>query len=191
MDRLSNIIGAFNDLSGNVASTDRERIHKLIPQDIPSRVLADGAHQNARKNPDQRNARIEHDKALQRVMTSVLQDDTELFRQFSDNESFRRVRAGGGSSRDAPAVMMQPTDLWRINHAASGGIAAPRGRGVACFRALGSIRWCLDTRLPNCPKMSSLSAEDDPEDAIPDSKLRMLLIPPVDRELARARPRSR
>lgn len=36
------------------------------------------------------NARIEHDKALARVMTAVLKDDTELFKQFMDNESFRR-----------------------------------------------------------------------------------------------------
>ena len=39
---------------------------------------------------DRQNARIEHDKALARVMTAVLKDDTELFKQFSDNESFRR-----------------------------------------------------------------------------------------------------
>jgi type I site-specific restriction-modification system R (restriction) subunit len=43
-----------------------------------------------RKNSDKQNARIEHDKALQRVMTAVLKDDTELFKQFMDNESFRR-----------------------------------------------------------------------------------------------------
>ena len=42
------------------------------------------------KNSDKQNARIEHDKALARVMTAVLKDDTELFKQFSDNESFRR-----------------------------------------------------------------------------------------------------
>ena len=35
-------------------------------------------------------ARIEHDRALGRVMTALLKDDTELFKQFSDNESFRR-----------------------------------------------------------------------------------------------------
>ena len=33
---------------------------------------------------------IEHHKALARVMTAVLKDDTELFKQFSDNESFRK-----------------------------------------------------------------------------------------------------
>ena len=42
------------------------------------------------KNTDKQNARIEHDKALARVMTAVLKDDTELFKQFSDNESFKR-----------------------------------------------------------------------------------------------------
>jgi len=42
------------------------------------------------KNSDKQNARIEHDKALVRVMTGLLADDTELFKQFSDNESFKR-----------------------------------------------------------------------------------------------------
>jgi hypothetical protein len=40
--------------------------------------------------PSRQNARIEHDEALRRVMTALLKDDTELFKQFSDNESFRR-----------------------------------------------------------------------------------------------------
>jgi len=53
-------------------------------------VAADRAYQNAKRNNDKQNARIEHDKALARVMNGVLKDDTELFRQFSDNESFRR-----------------------------------------------------------------------------------------------------
>jgi hypothetical protein len=54
-------------------------VHKLITEDIPSRVAADKAYQNARQNSDKQNARIEHDKALARVMTAVLRDDTELF----------------------------------------------------------------------------------------------------------------
>ena len=31
-----------------------------------------------------------HDKALERVVVSLMRDDTELFKQFMDNESFRR-----------------------------------------------------------------------------------------------------
>ncbi len=69
---------------------DTDRVHKLITEDIPARVAADSAYQNAKQNSDKQNARIEHDKALGRVMTAVLKDDTQLFKQFSDNEGFRR-----------------------------------------------------------------------------------------------------
>ncbi|MCB1917145.1 MAG: type I restriction endonuclease subunit R [Rhodocyclaceae bacterium] len=90
LDRLSNILKAFNDQFGNVSWSDADRVHKLITEDIPNRVAADKAYRNARQNSDKQNARIEHDKALARVMTAVLKDDTELFKQFMDNESFRR-----------------------------------------------------------------------------------------------------
>ena len=90
IDHLSNIIKAFNDQFGNIPWTDADRVRKLITEEIPARVAADTAYQNARKYSDRQNARIEHDKALLRVMTALLQDDTELFRQFSDNDSFRR-----------------------------------------------------------------------------------------------------
>jgi len=90
LDRLSNILQTFNDQFGNIPWTDADRVHRLITEEIPSRVAADTAYQNAQRNSDRQNARIEHDKALSRVMTAVLKDDTELFKQFMDNESFRR-----------------------------------------------------------------------------------------------------
>lgn len=90
LDRLSNIIKSFNDHFGNVKWSDEDRVRRLISVDIPKRVSADRAYQNAKQNSDKQNARIEHDKALARVMTAVLKDDTELFKQFMDNESFKR-----------------------------------------------------------------------------------------------------
>ena len=90
LDRLPNIIKTFNDQFGNIPWTDTDRVHRLITEDIPNRVAVDTAYQNARLNSDKQNARIEHDKALNRVMTAVLKDDTELFKQFMDNESFKR-----------------------------------------------------------------------------------------------------
>lgn len=90
LDRLSNIIKTFNDQFSNIAWSDSDRVHKLITEDIPARVAADTAFQNARKNSDKQNARIEHDKALLRVIVSLMKDDTELFKQFQDNDSFRR-----------------------------------------------------------------------------------------------------
>lgn len=90
LDKLSNILKTFNDQFGNIAWADEDRIRRLITEEIPSRVAADTAYQNAKKNSDKQNARIEHDKALGRVIIDMMKDDTELFKQFSDNESFRR-----------------------------------------------------------------------------------------------------
>ena len=89
-DRLSSILKTFNDQFGNIEWQDVDRVRNLITVEIPRKVSVDAAYQNARQNSDRQNARIEHDKALGRVMTGLLKDDTELFRQFSDNESFRK-----------------------------------------------------------------------------------------------------
>ena len=90
LDRLSNIIRSFNDLFGNIPWGDADRVHKKITEEIPNLVAADTAYRNAKQNSDRQNARIEHDKALGRVMTGMMHDDTVLFKEFMDNESFRR-----------------------------------------------------------------------------------------------------
>ena len=90
LDRLSNIVKTFNEMFGNIQWGDADRIGKLISEEIPARVAADHAYLNAQANSDKQNARIEHDKALGRVMTALVKDDTELFKQYSDNESFRK-----------------------------------------------------------------------------------------------------
>ncbi|MHC4143384.1 MAG: type I restriction endonuclease subunit R [Planctomycetota bacterium] len=106
MDRLSNIIKTFNEQFGNIPWVNSDRVHRLITEEIPARVAADGAYRNAQQNSDKQNARIEHDKALARVMTAVLKDDTELFKQFMDNEGFKRWMTDTvfGLTYDQPAV---------------------------------------------------------------------------------------
>ena len=90
MDRLSNIIREFNEQFGNTDWKDQDKIARVIAEELPTKVAADRAYQNAMANSDKQNARIEHDKALQRAITDYLVDHTELFKQFSDNDSFRR-----------------------------------------------------------------------------------------------------
>ena len=90
LDQLSNILRTFNEHFGDIQWEDADRVRQLIIDTIPSRVAADTAFRNARQNSDRQNARIEHDKALMRVMTAVMRDDTELFKQFVDNASFKR-----------------------------------------------------------------------------------------------------
>ncbi len=90
LDRLSNILRAFNDLFGDIAWDDRDRVGELITKTIPARVAADAAFRNARENSDDANARIEHDKVLARIVTGMVKDDAELFKQFMDNDDFKR-----------------------------------------------------------------------------------------------------
>ncbi len=90
LDQLSNIIKAFNDQFGNIDWKDGDKIRQVIAEEIPAKVAADAAYQNAMKNNDKKTARIEHDAALQRVMIDLLADHTELFKQFSDNSSFKK-----------------------------------------------------------------------------------------------------
>ena len=90
LDRLSNIIREFNDLFGDIAWADADRVRTLVTETIPSKVAEDSAFRNAKMNSDKENARIEHDKALKRVMISIMKDDTVLYKQFADNESFKR-----------------------------------------------------------------------------------------------------
>ncbi|MCF6156836.1 MAG: type I restriction endonuclease subunit R [Candidatus Brocadia sp.] len=90
LDYLSNIIKTFNDQFGNIDWKDADKIRKVISDEIPAKVSADKAYQNAIKQSDEQNARIEHDKALEKVIIELLSDRTELFRQFMDNPGFKK-----------------------------------------------------------------------------------------------------
>jgi type I restriction enzyme, R subunit len=90
LDRLSNILKTFNEQFGKIDWKDGDKIRQVIAEEIPAKVSADKAYQNAMKNSDRQNARIEHDKALQGVIVALLSDHAELFKQFSDNPSFRK-----------------------------------------------------------------------------------------------------
>lgn len=89
IDKLSNIIKAFNDMFGNIEWKDGDKIRKVITEEIPARVAQDKSYQNAMKFTPS-TAKLEHDKALNRVVLELIADHTELFKQFSDNPSFKR-----------------------------------------------------------------------------------------------------
>jgi type I restriction enzyme, R subunit len=90
LEKLSNLIKTFNEQFGNIEWKDSDKIRQVIEQELPQKVAADKAYQNAIRNSDKQNARVEHDKALRRVIVDMLRDHTELFKQFSDNPSFKR-----------------------------------------------------------------------------------------------------
>ena len=90
LDVLSRIIKAFNDLFGDIPWENADRVQRLVTEEIPEGVAKDPAYCNAKANSDEQNARVEHDAALKRVMMSVLNDDMQLYKEFADNESFKR-----------------------------------------------------------------------------------------------------
>jgi type I restriction enzyme R subunit len=88
LDRLSNILKSFNERFGTLF-TDADRVARRIREDIAPQVAADVAYRNARENTPH-TARMAHDQALHKAMQMLLKDDTQVYKQFVENEAFRR-----------------------------------------------------------------------------------------------------
>lgn len=86
---LTSILTTFNDLFGNIDWKDADNVRAQI-QRIPSMASQDKAYQNAMRNSDKQNARMESDRALQSAVFDVMSDNMELFKQFTDNPSFKK-----------------------------------------------------------------------------------------------------
>jgi type I restriction enzyme R subunit len=89
IDRLSNIIKTFNDLFGNIEWKDADKIGKVIRGNSGPRSGGQGVSERPSAS-DRQNAKMEHDRALNRVVLEMLSDHTELYKQFSDNPNFKR-----------------------------------------------------------------------------------------------------
>ena len=68
MDRLSRILREFDDLFGNAEWKYADKNRKVMAEGIPAKVSEDKAYQNAMKNSGRENARVEHNKALERAV---------------------------------------------------------------------------------------------------------------------------
>lgn len=90
LERLSAIVRSFNDFFGNIEWNDADRVERFITEEIPRLVSEDEAYRNAQTNNDPVNARVESDRALSQVMLRLIADDTQLFKEFQDNSSFKR-----------------------------------------------------------------------------------------------------
>lgn len=90
LERLSEIVKSFNAHFGNIEWNDADRVERFITEEIPRLVSEDQAYRNAQANNDPANARVESDRALSHVMLRLIADDTQLFKEFQDNDSFKR-----------------------------------------------------------------------------------------------------
>jgi type I restriction enzyme R subunit len=89
LDRLSQILKTFNDNFGTLF-TDGDRVAKRIREDIAPKVAANAAYQNAKENTPH-TARMAHDQALGKAMQILLKEDTQIYKLFVENDSFRRT----------------------------------------------------------------------------------------------------
>jgi type I restriction enzyme R subunit len=90
LEYLSMILKQFHERFGGADWADKETMGRLVAEELPRRVAADVSYQNALKNSDRQNARIEHDRALEQVIVDLVTDHAELFKQFEENSDFRR-----------------------------------------------------------------------------------------------------
>ncbi len=88
-DRLSVILSDFNDMFGNIDWNDADNVRRQILE-IPGMVSRDEQYQNAMHNSDKQEARTESDRVLQRIIFSIMADNMELFKQYTDNQDFRK-----------------------------------------------------------------------------------------------------
>ena len=92
LDRLSNILKAFNDQFGNIDWTDADRVQRLITEEIPAQGGGrQGLPERQARTPTSRTPASSTTRRSARVMTALLKDDTELFKQFSDNRVVQEV----------------------------------------------------------------------------------------------------
>lgn len=89
LDHLTQILNTFNDLFGGIDWKDEDNVRRQL-RELPAMVAKDEKYQNALKNSDKQNARMESDNALKNAVFSIMQDNMEIFKQFNDNPSFRK-----------------------------------------------------------------------------------------------------
>ena len=115
MDRLSNIIRAFNLEFGTLLGENgaAERLTNRLQDHIAPRVAADVRYVNAVQNTPH-NARPEHDRAVDDAMLAFLNEDVTVYKQFTENAAFRTFvtdavyKLHAGTTPSAPPPLMAP-----------------------------------------------------------------------------------
>lgn len=89
LDYLENIIVTFNDIFGNISWNDKDNVIRQI-KSLPEIVMRDDKFRNALENSDLENIKIEYNNALKSVFKSIMNDNIELFKQWTSNANFKK-----------------------------------------------------------------------------------------------------
>ncbi|GHU72816.1 hypothetical protein FACS189450_11310 [Spirochaetia bacterium] len=87
-DYLTHILTDFHNRWGNIDWVDEDNVQEQIKR-IPDMLTKNEAYQNAIKNANKADARMESYNAMNNVMLTIMQSSLELYKQYQDNPSFR------------------------------------------------------------------------------------------------------
>lgn len=90
LDTLENIIKAFNHRFGDIEWSDKDKVNKILTEQLPAEMQADADTVNAMKYSDKQNAKIYSDKKIEELMQQYLFSHTEIFKKFTQDKDFQR-----------------------------------------------------------------------------------------------------
>lgn len=89
MDQLSSVVREFNERFGATDFRDQDRVTRFLFEELPEKIGANGRVQNALRNSDTQNARIEHDRAVDDELLGSLADHTDLYALYNTDKAFK------------------------------------------------------------------------------------------------------
>lgn len=89
LDPLTQILKEFHDAFGGIDWTDEDKVKKQVA-DLPAIVSKDEAYQNAIKNSDAQNARVESDRATMQAILDSMSTTIELYKAVNENPALCR-----------------------------------------------------------------------------------------------------
>jgi len=90
LDTLENILSVFNQKFGDIDWSDKDKVRKILTEQLPAEMKANKELMDAVKYSDRQNAKITSDKKLEEVMQEYLFSQTEIFKKFTQDKDFQR-----------------------------------------------------------------------------------------------------
>ncbi len=90
LDTLENILSLFNQRFGDIEWSDKDKVRKILTEQLPAEMKANKEIMDAVKHSDRQNAKISSDKKLEELMQQYLFSQTEIFKKFTQDKDFQR-----------------------------------------------------------------------------------------------------
>jgi type I restriction enzyme R subunit len=90
IDTLENIMNDFNQRFGDIEWSDKDKIYKILTQDLPKAMQENSEVMDKIKYSDKQNAKISSDNNLKKIIHNLLTTNTEIYQKFTENEDFQR-----------------------------------------------------------------------------------------------------